>query len=97
VDARIGELLAELARVRSLVDLYSDEVLPQADANVESSFASYRVGDVDFMTLVDAQMTANRYEQEYYTLLADHGRAVAQLELTVGRDLPAAEPMAEAP
>ncbi len=97
VDARIGELQAELERVRSLVDLYADEVLPQADANVESSLASYRVGDVDFMTLVDSQMTANRYEQEFYTLLADHGRAVAQLEMTVGRDLPTAEPMSEAP
>jgi outer membrane protein TolC len=87
VDARIGELLAELDRVRTLVTLYSDEVLPQADANVEASFSSYRVGTVDFMTLVDAQMAANRYEQEFYTLLSDYGRAVAQLERTIGREL----------
>jgi outer membrane protein TolC len=98
VDARIGELLAELERVQTLVDLYSDEVLPQADANVESSFSSYRVGDVDFMTLVDAQMTANRYEQEFYTLLADYGRAMAHLEMTVGRELQTdTETTAEAP
>lgn len=97
VDARVGELLAELERVRTLLDLYRDDVLPQADANVESSFSSYRVGAVDFMTLVDAQMTTNRYEQEYFTLLADYGRAVAEMETTVGRALPAAtHPMAEA-
>jgi outer membrane protein TolC len=104
VDARIGELLAELHRIRTLMDLYSDEVLPQADANVESSFSSYRVGDVDFMTLVDAQMAANQYELEFHALLADYGRAVAALEMTIGREIPAGTapmaettPMAEAP
>ncbi len=88
VDARLGELLAELERARTLLALYRDEVLPQADANVESSFSSYRVGAVDFMTLVDARMTTNRYETEYFTLLADYGRAVAELETAVGRALP---------
>jgi outer membrane protein TolC len=88
VDARIGELLAELERTRSLVDLYRSEVLPQARANVESSFSSYRVGSVDFMTLVDAQMTANEYEQEVFGLLAEYGRSVAELEMTIGRELP---------
>ena len=97
VDARLGALLAELDRAHTLIRLYRSEVLPQTDANVESSFSSYRVGAVDFMTLVDAQMTTNRYEQEYYTLLADYGRAVAELEMTVGRELPVStELMAEA-
>jgi cobalt-zinc-cadmium efflux system outer membrane protein len=88
VDARIGELLAELERTRTLVDLYRSEVLPQARANVESSFSSYRVGSVDFMTLVDAQMTANEYEQEVFGLMAEYGRSVAELEMTIGRVLP---------
>lgn len=88
VDARIGELAAELDRARDLVTLYLDEILPQAEASVEAAFTSYRVGSVDFMTLVDAQMAANRYEQEIATLLADYGRAVAELEMTVGRELP---------
>jgi hypothetical protein len=40
------------------------------------------------MTLVDARMTVNRYEQEYHALLADYGQAAAELEMTVGRELP---------
>ena len=88
VDARIGELMAELERTRTLVELYRAEVLPQARANVESSFSSYRVGAVDFMTLVDAQMTVNEYDQELYGLLAEYGRSVAELEMTIGRALP---------
>jgi outer membrane protein TolC len=89
VDARIGELLAELDRARRLIELYRDEVLPQGEANVESAFSSYRVGSVDFMTLVDAQMTVNEYEQEYYGLLADYGAGIAELEMAVGREMPA--------
>jgi cobalt-zinc-cadmium efflux system outer membrane protein len=88
VDARIGELLAELERARKLAELYRDEVIPEAHATVESAFSSYRVGSVDFMTLLDAHMTANRYEGELYQLFGDYGKAVAALESAVGRPLP---------
>jgi outer membrane protein TolC len=88
VDARLVELLAVLERDRTLVRLYRAEVLPQARANVESAFSSYRVGRVDFMTLVDARMTVNSFEQELHALVADYGRAIARIEMTVGRELP---------
>jgi outer membrane protein, heavy metal efflux system len=88
VSARIDELLAELDRARMLVTLYRTEVLPLAEANVTSAFSSYRVGRVDFMTLTDAQMTLNQYSQELYALLAEYGRMIAELEMTIGRALP---------
>ncbi|MDA0328093.1 MAG: TolC family protein [Gemmatimonadetes bacterium] len=88
VDAHIGVLLADMDRARTLVVLYRDEVIPQARATVESASSSYRVGAVDFMTLVDAQMTVNQYAGELFVLLADYGRAVSALESTVGRTLP---------
>lgn len=88
VNARIGELVANLERNRTLINLYQTDVLPQAEANVTSSFSSYRVGQVDFMTLVDAQMTANEYKQELAALLAQYGADVAELEMTIGRELP---------
>jgi outer membrane protein, heavy metal efflux system len=89
VSADAAGLLADLDRVRALVVLYRTEVLPQAEANVTSSFASYRVGRVDFMTLIDAQMTVNEYRQELYTLFAEYGRLIAELEMIVGREMPA--------
>lgn len=96
VDAEIGELLAELERARTLLGLYETTVIPQAEANVESSFSSYRVGSVDFMTLVDAQMTLNGYEQENHALLAEYGTVISRLETAVGREMPpTAETLAE--
>ena len=88
VNARIGELLAELERSRTLAVLYRDEVIPEARATTEAAFTSYRVGSVDFMTLVDAQMTVNQYEAELYRLFADYGAAISAVESTIGRDLP---------
>jgi outer membrane protein TolC len=88
VEARIGELLAELDRARSLIALYRSDVLPQAHATVQSALSSYRVGKVDFMTLVDAQMTENKYRQELHVLIAEYGTAIAELEMTIGRELP---------
>ena len=94
VDARIGELLAGLDRARTLRALYRAEVLPQADAAVQSAFSSYRVGAVDFMTLVEAQMSRNEYQQEIYGLEAEYGQLLAELEATIGRELTGTSPVA---
>ncbi|HET9984854.1 MAG TPA: TolC family protein [Longimicrobiales bacterium] len=98
VRARIAALAADLDRDRTLIRLYRAEILPQAATGVQSALSSYRVGAVDFMTLADAQMTENTYEQELYALQGRYGAAVAELEMTIGRELPATgRPLAEAP
>jgi len=91
VRSEVGRLVAEVERARALIGLYREDILPQARASVEASLSSYRVGAVDFMALIDAQMAANRFEGEYVELLADFGTALAQLEQTVGREIPAGE------
>ncbi|MEA3246094.1 MAG: TolC family protein [Gemmatimonadota bacterium] len=83
----IAEALANLTRARRLAVLYRRSVLPQAEATVTSSLAAYRVGDVNLMTLLDAQMTLNRYRQELFTLEADEGKAWAELEMLTGHIL----------
>ncbi|HSL71812.1 MAG TPA: TolC family protein [Longimicrobiales bacterium] len=90
VDAKIAELIASIERCSGLIELYRTDILPQADANVKSAFSAYRVGSVDFMTLLDAQMTVNQYRQELHALVAEHGGHLAELEMTVGRELPVA-------
>jgi outer membrane protein TolC len=84
---RVGELIAMLNRARRLADLYTTTVLPQAEAAVTSAVAAYRVGRVDFMTVLDNRMTVNRYRQELVTLRAEEGQAWAELEMLAGREL----------
>jgi outer membrane protein TolC len=84
---RIGEAYANLTAARSLARLYRTTVLPQAEATAASAMNAYRVGGVDFMTLLDDRMTVNNYQQELYTLETDQGKAWAELEMLVGRQL----------
>lgn len=84
---RMAELYADFTRARNLRVLYRKTILPQAEATVTASFAAYRVGDVNLMTLLDNQMTVNRYRQELITLDAEQGKAVAEMEMLLGRQL----------
>jgi outer membrane protein TolC len=84
---KIGEVYTDLTGARDLARLYRTTVLPQAEATVSSALSSYRVGRVDFMTLLDDQMAVNRYRQELYALEADEGKAWAELEMLTGREL----------
>jgi outer membrane protein TolC len=78
---------ADLTRARTLATLYRTTVLPQAVATVESSLSAYRVGSVDFMTLLDSRMAANAYREELIAIEADEGKAWAELEMLIGREL----------
>lgn len=83
--ARLGELRAEATRARNLVHLYQTSILPQARSAVETAFSAYRVGNVDFSTLVQSQMTVNRYSIEVVRLTAEYHRVKAGIEAEVGR------------
>lgn len=84
---RVGEQYAALERARNLARLYTTTVLPQAQAAVSSAMAAYRVGRVDFMTLLDDQMTVNAYRRQLIALQAEEGKAWAALEMLSGSQL----------
>jgi outer membrane protein TolC len=85
--AQLTELRAQAERAQNLSELYANAVLPQARAAVESALSAYRVGRVDYTTLVANEMTVNQYEIESVQLAADYQRALAQLDALVGTDL----------
>jgi outer membrane protein TolC len=84
---RVAELYTSAERARRLGDLYRKTILPQAHTTVTSALAAYRVGGVDFMTLLEDQMTLNQYRQDFFTLEAQRGQALAELEMLLGRAL----------
>ena len=85
--ARVAELYADIVRARNLGTLYRTTILPQARAAVTAALASYRVGDLPLMQLLDNRMTVNRYQRELVVLDAERGKALAELEMLVGREL----------
>ncbi len=68
-------------------ELYRTGIIPQASLQVNSAMSAYRVGKVDFLTLLDSQMTLYRYEIEYHQALTEYEKSVANLEAIVGKRL----------
>lgn len=84
--AELTELVATAERSRNLADLYATSILPQARAAVEGALSAYRVGRVNFMSVIENQMTVNRYETERVRLVAAYHAARAGLAALTGGD-----------
>jgi cobalt-zinc-cadmium efflux system outer membrane protein len=87
VLSEIESILAELERNRKRVELYKDGILLQAQQSLESAHAGYRVGKVDFLTLINNWMMLQNYELQYFFALSNFYKNLANYELAVGRDV----------
>ena len=74
-------------RGAKLIKLYQKDIIPQAKASLDSAMAAYEVGSVDFITLLDSQLTLFNYRLNYYQVLADYEKDLAELEAVVGKRL----------
>ncbi|OGT97449.1 MAG: RND transporter [Geobacteraceae bacterium GWC2_48_7] len=83
----INDMLAQMERRRRLVELYRGGIIPQAEQSLESAVISYRVGKVDFLTLLDGRVNLFNYERELYESKAEYMMALARLEAAVGVEL----------
>jgi cobalt-zinc-cadmium efflux system outer membrane protein len=87
IRAEVAQLVSALERSRAQLALMRRAILPQASASLASALASYQVGKVEFLTVLDNQSTVFMYETEYYRAIADFARNVAELERIVGAEV----------
>ena len=87
VRAEVARLHAALERDRTQLALYVKAIIPQGRAALASATASYQVGKVEFLTVLENQATLFRYETEYFRLLTDFATALAELERVVGKEM----------
>lgn len=87
IRAEVARLYSELERQRAQLALYVKAVIPQGRAALTSATASYQVGRVEFLTLLDTQATLFTYETEYFRTLSDFATTLAELERVVGREV----------
>jgi len=83
----IKDVLEREKRGAKLIKLYQKDIIPQAKASLDSAMAAYEVGSVDFITLLDSQLTLFNYRLNYYQVLADYEKDLAELEAVVGKRL----------
>jgi outer membrane protein TolC len=85
VDARLRQQVAMAEQNLRSARLYQTAILPQARLTVEASLSAYRVNRVDFLTLLDSQMTVFNYEISLATAIASYNKALAEIDLLTGK------------
>ena len=91
-EAQRNEVAASLRQQMALAEqnlqsarLYQTAILPQARLTVESAMSAYQVNRVDFLTLLDSQMTVFNYEISLATAMAGYNKALAEIDLLIGK------------
>lgn len=84
---RLKDAALEIKRYGDEIDLYKTGLIPQSRAALESAIAGYGVNKVDFITLINNQITLYNYEVDYYRALTNYENAIARVEATVGKRL----------
>ena len=67
-----------------VLTLYREGLIPQGENSLGAATAGYRVGKVDFESVLSAFVDLRNLHEEYYREIADHEIAVARLEQTIG-------------
>lgn len=81
---QVKNALLLVQRSKQLIRLIQDAIIPQASLTFSSSQASYGVGKVDFLTLLNNLLTLQDNELELYSEMVQHEKAITQLEEITG-------------
>jgi cobalt-zinc-cadmium efflux system outer membrane protein len=81
----ISDKLTEIERIEKQMELLKTGIIPLATLSLDSAMSSYRVNKVDFITVLDSLMTLFKYEIQYYRLLTDSKKSIAEIEIAVGK------------
>ena len=68
-----------------LMNLYSQQVVPQSELALKSSLASYEGGSVDFLTVLSNFTTIREYQMNYFEQQAEYLKALSALEELTGQ------------
>ena len=80
VSQSVQNAYARMEETRQQTDLYEQGVIPLTSQSFQSALSSYRVGKLEFISLLDSLMTAYQAEMEYYRVSSEYMRNLAWLE-----------------
>jgi outer membrane protein TolC len=84
VSAKLRQQVAIAEQSRKSAALYDAAILPQARLAVESALAAYRVNRVDFLSLLDSQMSLFNFGIGRAATVVNFNKALAELDLLTG-------------
>ncbi len=87
IEAQLEAVFSDLQKNKELAELYKDGIVPQASQSLESALIGYQTDKVDFLTLINNQMTLFKFELEYARIVSAYFKTFAELEFIVGTPL----------
>ena len=87
IAAQLHQQVAMAEQSRRSARLYESSILPPARLAVEAALSAYRVNRVDFLTLLDSQMTVFTLEVSRAQALAEFHKALADIDFLSGRPI----------
>lgn len=86
VEARVSRNIADYHSAREQVALLETAIIPQAQQTVSSMLAGYQVNEVDFLNLVNTQITLYNAQISYWESLSRAKQALAKVASAVGAE-----------
>ena len=86
VASQVQRAVTDYHRAGEQVQLFKQEIIPQARQTVDAMLAGYQVGKVDFLNLIRSQTTLYDYETQYWKALSATNQALARLIAAVGEE-----------
>lgn len=84
---QIKDILTDIERYDRQIELFRTGLIPQSKTSLESAMAGYQVNKVDFITLVNNELTLYNYEIDYYRSITSYMNKLSELEAAVGKQL----------
>jgi cobalt-zinc-cadmium efflux system outer membrane protein len=86
IQAAIARNYAQYHASRNQVSLFGTAIIPQARQTVSAMLSGYQVNEVDFLNVLNAQITLYNAQISYWEAMSNAKRALANLAASVGSD-----------
>ena len=86
VADHIVKNLAQLRKSHQRIELYKTGIISQAKQSLQSALAGYQNDKVDFLTLLNNEMSLFNFQLEYYRALTNYHTAIADLQTDTGAE-----------
>jgi cobalt-zinc-cadmium efflux system outer membrane protein len=87
VSFRIRDIITDLIKYGQKIELFRTGLIPQSAASLESAIAGYQVNKVDFISLVNNQITLYNHKIEYFRAITDYKNKLSELNAVIGKKL----------
>jgi outer membrane protein TolC len=86
VQSAISRNLAQYQASRGQVALYGTAIIPQAQQTVSAMLSAYQVNEVDFLNVLNAQITLYNAQISYWEAMSKARQSLAKLAASVGSE-----------